>query len=425
VRPLRTAEIIAVGSELLTAHRVDTNSLFLTGRLEDLGVEVRAKAVVGDRRADLATLLREALSRADVVITTGGLGPTDDDLTREVVADVLDRPLREEAGILAGIRARFDRRGVRMPAINQRQAMVPAGATVLPNPNGTAPGLWLESADRIVVLLPGPPRELQPMFDAHVAPRLGALAGGRRIRRRVIKVHGRSESQVEEIAFPIYSTLGDAVIPVETTILATPGQIELHLAAAGEDMAALDARLEAGVTRLSAALGDVVFSTDGRSLERVVGDLLQARGWHVAAAESCTAGLVMARLTDVPGSSAWVAGGVVAYANDVKVAQLGVAASLIEAHGAVSEPVAVAMAEGVRARLGADLAVAVTGIAGPSGGSTAKPVGTVVIAVAMDGAPASVRTLLFPGDRTTARTHFTFAALDALRRALLLAPRSS
>jgi len=289
---------------------------------------------------------------------------------------------------------------------------------VLANPNGTAPGLWIEADDRVVVLLPGPPRELKPMFETHVAPRLAALAGGRSIRRRVVKVHGRSESQVEEIAFPIYSSLGDAQLAVETTILATPGQIELHLSAAGEDGAAMDARLADGVEKLAAALGDVVFSTDGRQLEQVVGDQLAARGWRVAAAESCTAGMVLARLTDVPGSSAWVVGGVVAYANEVKQAQLGVDETLLREHGAVSEPVAMAMADGVRARLDADIAVGVTGIAGPSGGSATKPVGTVVIAVSRAGAPTTARTLLFPGDRTTARTHFTAAALDALRRAL-------
>ena len=418
MRPLHSAEIIAVGSELLTAHRIDTNSLFLTGRLAELGIDVRAKAVVGDRRGDLAAIVRAALSRADLVITTGGLGPTDDDLTRDVVAEVLERPLREDPAILEAIQARFVRRNVRMPAINRRQAMVPDGADVLANPNGTAPGLWVEAGDRVIVLFPGPPRELKPMFESHVAPRLAALAGGRSIRRRVVKVHGRSESQVEEIAFPIYSILGDAQVTVETTILATPGQIELHLSAAGDNVAAMDARLADGVGRLEAALGDVVFSTDGRQLEQVVGDQLFARGWRVAAAESCTAGMVMARLTDVPGSSAWVVGGVVAYANEVKLAQLGVDEALLREHGAVSEPVAVAMADGVRARLDADIAVGVTGIAGPSGGSAAKPVGTVVIAVARAGAPTTARTLQFPGDRATARTHFTAAALDALRRAL-------
>jgi nicotinamide-nucleotide amidase len=304
-----------------------------------------------------------------------------------------------------------------MPEINRRQALVPRGARVLDNPNGTAPGLWIDAGQRIVVLLPGPPRELEPMFEAGVAPHLVSPGGARHLRRRVLKITGRSESQVEEIAQPIYSTLGDADVPIETTILASPGLIELHLQAAGPDAALLERRLDEGRAALAAALGSVVFSDDGRSLEAVVGDLLRTRGWRLAVAESCTGGLVLGRLTDVPGSSAWVAGGVVAYANDVKTGVLGVPAALIAGHGAVSEPVAVAMADGVRARLAADVAVSVTGIAGPGGGSAAKPVGTVVIAVSA--ATRAVRTFAFPGDREMVRRHSSAAALDMVRRALL------
>ncbi len=321
---LRTAEILAVGSELLTASRIDTNSLFLTGRLNELGIVVRAKAVVGDDRGDIAALLREALSRADLVITTGGLGPTDDDLTREVAASVLGLELEEHADILESIEARFTRRGWKMPAINRRQALVPRGAMPLANANGTAPGLLIESGGRIVVLLPGPPRELEPMFDAFVVPRLTALAGGRRLARRVIKLTGRSESQVDEIAQPIYATLGDERVAVQTTILATPGQIELHLAGTGHDQDAIDRVLDAGVLALARALGPAVFSTDGRTFEATIGAALAARGWRVAAAESCTGGLLLGRLTSVPGSSAWVLGGVVAYANEIKTSQLSV-----------------------------------------------------------------------------------------------------
>jgi nicotinamide-nucleotide amidase len=417
VRPLATAEIIAVGSELLTPFRIDSNSLFLTRRLNDAGLVVRAKSIVGDDRPALAAIVRAALDRADLVITTGGLGPTDDDVTREVIAGVLGLPLEENAGVLAGIRSRFDRRRVPMPEINRRQALVPRGARVLDNTNGTAPGLWIDAGTRVVVLLPGPPRELEPMFEAGVAPHLVSPGGARHLRRRVLRVTGRSESQVEEVAQPIYSTLGDAGVPIDTTILASPGLIELHLQATGPDAALLDRRLDEGRAALAAALGDVVFSDDGRSLESVVGDLLRARGLRLAVAESCTGGLVLGRLTDVPGSSAWVAGGVVAYANDVKTGVLGVPAGLIADHGAVSEPVAVAMAEGVRARLGADIAVSVTGIAGPGGGSAAKPVGTVVIAVSA--AKTDVRTFSFTGDREMVRRHSSAAALDMVRRALL------
>ncbi|MEO7192189.1 MAG: competence/damage-inducible protein A [Vicinamibacterales bacterium] len=413
---LHSAEIIAVGSELLTPHRVDTNSLFLTGRLNELGIVVHAKTVVGDDRADLATAVRGALSRADLVIATGGLGPTDDDLTRDVVAQVLGRTLAEDPQIVEGMVARFARRGVAMPAVNRKQAQVPQGAVVLPNSRGTAPGLLLETDGRFIVLLPGPPREMQPMFDEQVAPRLAAMTAGRQVRRRVIKITGRSESQVEEVAYPIYSRLTSPVGPVQTTILASPGQIELHLSASGSDVVAIDRTLADGVAQLSEALGSIVFSVDGRSLETVVGDLLHARSLHLAVAESCTGGLLLGRLTEVPGSSDWVVGGVVAYSNSVKVQTLGVGHDLLEAHGAVSEPVARAMAEGVRL-LGADVGASITGIAGPGGGSPEKPVGTVVVAVAYRETVA--RTFLFPGDRETVRRHSTSAALDMIRRSLL------
>ncbi len=417
MRPLARAEIIAVGSELLTPFRIDSNSLFLTRRLNDAGLVVRAKSIVGDDRAALAAIVRAALDRADLVITTGGLGPTDDDVTREVIAGVLGLPLEENAGVLAGIRARFDRRKVPMPEINRRQALVPRGARVLDNPNGTAPGLWIDTGTRTVVLLPGPPRELEPMFEAGVAPHLVSPGTGRHLRRRVLKITGRSESQVEEVAQPIYSKWVGIDEPIDTTILASPGLIELHLQAAGPDAELLERRLAAAAAALAEALGAVVFSDDGRSLEAVVGDLLRSRGWRLAVAESCTGGLVLGRLTDVPGSSAWVAGGVVAYANDVKTAVLGVPAELIAAHGAVSEPVAVAMADGVRARLAAEIAVSVTGIAGPGGGSAEKPVGTVVVAVS--GPASDVRTFAFTGDREMVRRHSSAAALEMVRRTLL------
>jgi competence/damage-inducible protein CinA-like protein len=414
---LRTAEIIAVGSELVTPYRLDTNSLWLTGRLNELGIDVRAKAIARDDRADLAALFGQALSRADLVVMTGGLGPTDDDLTREVVAGALGLALEEDAAILQSVRERFARRRIAMPDNNRRQALVPAGATPLENKNGSAPGLWMESGGKVIVLLPGPPREVHPMFDVDVAPRLAARTGGRRLRRRVLKITGRSESEVDMVAAPVYGPWRSAAIPIETTILATPGQIELHLSATGSDIALLDQALESGVETLRAAVGSAVFSVDGRALEAVVGDLLKARGLTVAAAESCTGGLLLGRLTEISGSSAWVIGGVVAYANEVKVRDLGVPPALIEEHGAVSEPVAIAMANGVREKLGADLAVAITGIAGPSGGTDAKPVGMVVIAAT--GLGDRVRTFYFSGDRQMVRALSTAAALDMVRRALI------
>ena len=421
--PVRTAAILAVGSELLTPHRLDTNSLFLSGRLNDIGIDVVSKSVVGDNELALAAAIRHALDAEDLVVTTGGLGPTADDFTREVAAQILGLELVENAEVLESIRRRFERRALHMPDGNRRQAAVPKGAVVLPNPNGTAPGLWIDAGKAILVLLPGPPREMQPMFEADVLPRLLERSGGRRVVRRVVKIAGRPESHVEEIANPIYSPFATADTPIETTILATPGQIELHLSARGSDVAAMERTLESAVEKLAKALAPAVFSVDGKSLEQVVGQQLQARGWKVAVAESCTGGLLGGRLTDVSGSSAWFAGGIVAYENEVKQQLLGVAADVLERHGAVSEPTAVAMADGVRERLAADAGVAITGIAGPTGGTPEKPVGTVVIAVSAG--RAVVRTYRFVGDRAMVRQQAVTAAMELLRQTLASQPQQT
>lgn len=413
---VRTAAILAVGSELLTAHRVDTNSLYVTRRLNDIGIDVTLKCVVADREDALRSELRHALGQVDVVVTTGGLGPTADDVTREAVAAELGLSLQEDAQVLDTIRRRFERRRLHMPDGNRRQAAVPAGARVLPNPNGTAPGLWIDAASQVIILLPGPPREMQPMLDTHVLPALAVRTAGRRVFRRVLKVAGRPESHVEEIANPIYSRFSGGVIPIDTTILAAPGQIELHLSARGDDEQAIGERLDDAVRLLADALAPAVFSVDGRALEQVVGDELAARSWRLAVAESCTGGLVGGRLTDVPGSSAWFMGGVVAYDNEIKTGAIGVPGELIDGHGAVSEPVAVAMADGIRERFGADVGLGVTGVAGPSGGSPEKPVGTVVIAVSAG--PAIVRTYRFVGDRPMVRQQAVIAALELLRQTL-------
>jgi nicotinamide-nucleotide amidase len=417
--PMRSAEVIAVGSELLGSTRLDTNSLFIAERLSALGIELRAKAVVGDDRERLAEIFRQALTRADLVVVTGGLGPTDDDLTREAVAQVLDLAMDEDTAIVARIEQRFARRGMRMPDVNRRQAQVLRGALALDNANGTAPGQFLDRGDKIVLLLPGPPRELQPMLIALCEGALGARASGERIYRTSLFVTGRSESHVEEAVQPIYSTWRTTADPIETTILATPGQIELHLTTRSDDPAAATRVLQEAQERLVAALGPDVFSTDGRMMEQVVGDLLRERRLTLAAAESCTGGLLLSRLTDVPGSSEYVAGGAVLYSNALKTSFAEVPEDLIHAHGAVSEPVAVALAEGIRRRTGADVSVGVTGIAGPGGGTPAKPVGTVAIAVIVPGAPARVRTFSFPGGRTQIKFHATQGALDMVRRMLL------
>jgi nicotinamide-nucleotide amidase len=413
--PLRSAEIIAVGSEMLGSTRLDTNSLFLADRLSGLGIDLRAKTVVGDRRSDLAAFFRLALERADLVILTGGLGPTDDDLTREVVADVLQLPMAEDPAIVAGIEARFSKRGLQMPAINRRQAMVPRGATVLDNPNGSAPGLLILVGDRVVVLLPGPPREMKPMFEAIAAAALTERAGRARFYRATIFIAGRSESHVEEAIQPIYAPLANAVPPIETTILAAPGQIEVHMTALSDDAAAAERALASARDRIVAVIGEDAFSVDGRAIEEIVGDLLRTSGATIAVAESCSGGLLLSRLTDVPGSSAYVMGGVVAYSNELKVAFADVPAGMIAEHGAVSEPVAAAMAEGIRRRLGATIGVGVTGIAGPGGGTALKPVGTVAIAAAGPSRTV-VRTVRFNGSRAQIKHYASQTALDMVRR---------
>lgn len=415
---LAAAEIIAVGSELLGTSRIDTNSLFLAGRLAALGIPLRAKSVVGDDRGMLASVFSAALERADLVLLTGGLGPTDDDLTREVVAEVLGLALTEDPAIVARIGERFSRRGLRMPAVNRRQAMVPAGAVSLDNPNGTAPGILIEHEGRLIALLPGPPREMQPMFDALLASRLEERAGPERMFREVLFIAGRGESHVEEIAQPLYSRWAAGTPPIETTILAMPGQVELHLTCRCADPAAGARRVREARETLAAALGPDVFSEDGRSLEEVVGSLLAARGFTIAAAESCTGGLILSRLTDVPGSSAYVLGGAVAYSNDVKTLFADVPPATLAAHGAVSEAVAVALADGIRARVGSHLALGVTGIAGPGGGTPRKPVGTVAIALTGEGMPARVRLCAFSGARAQVKYQASQAALDMVRRAL-------
>jgi len=415
-RPLDAA-IIAVGSEMLTPEKVDTNSLFITQVLNDLGIAVASKAVVGDNRAELTAHVAHVLSRHRVLILTGGLGPTDDDLTREVVAAHLGLPLLEDAAIVEAIERRFAARGWQMPAVNRRQAMVPRGATVLANPHGTAPGLWIEHDGALVALLPGPPREMKPMMAGEVRTRLAAVAGNVRLFRRLVRVSGKGESAVEEIVQPIYSQWLASQPPIETTILAGLGQVELHLLLQSDDAPAAAAALEMAVVQLTQALGRDVVSTDGAVLEAAVGDLLRARGWRVALAESCTGGLATSRLTDVPGSSEYVERSVVAYSNAAKVELLGVPAALIAAHGAVSEPVAAAMAEGIRDRAGVNVGVGITGIAGPGGGSDAKPVGTVCIALA--GATTQVRTFQFPGGREMVKAMSANWAIDLLRRHLL------
>lgn len=418
-RPLRHAEIIAVGSELLGWSRLDTNSLFLAERLAEAGIPLRAKAVVGDSEADLGALFEQALSRSDLIILTGGLGPTDDDVTRDAVSRCLHLPLEEDPDVLARLLQRFERRRLRMPDVNRRQALVPRGATPLANPNGTAPGLLIDWNDHVILLLPGPPRELQPIFEAVMAGPLAGRIGPERLFRRAMFLAGKSESHIEEIIQPTYSTWRDATPPIDTTILASPGQLEIHLTTRSADEAVANHALDQARDSLLALLGDDVFSTSVNLIEEVVGALLRDAGVTIAAAESCTGGLLLSRLTDVAGSSAYVAGGVVAYSNEIKTSLVGVPAALIAAHGAVSEPVAIALADGIRTRTGANLGVGITGIAGPSGATPTKPVGTVCIALAGVGGDPKARTFSFPGARAQVKYQATQLALELVRRRLL------
>jgi nicotinamide-nucleotide amidase len=412
------AEIIAVGSELLTPYRLDTNSLFLTGELNRLGIRVMRKTVVGDNRQELREALEHALSHADVVVCSGGLGPTEDDLTRETVAELLGRKLQRNEEIVLGIQERFRKFGRAMPETNIRQAMVPEGADVLDNPRGTAPGLWLETNGRYVVLLPGPPNELKAMFENEVRSRLARHAPKRRLYTRDLRVTGMSESDADHRVASIYKKYAEA----EHTILAAPGEIQIHPSVWSDDPAAAERILDDLVKSFTLALGENLFSTSGQSLEAVVADELIAHRATIATAESCTGGMIAARLTSISGSSTYFLGGVVCYSNDLKTAWTRVPAEIIESKGAVSSEVALALADGIRKSTGAMLGLSVTGIAGPGGGTPERPVGLVHIGLADEKGPKE-RAFRFPGDRERIRTQATMAAMDMVRRYFLYAAR--
>jgi nicotinamide-nucleotide amidase len=410
------AEIIAVGSELLTPDRVDTNSLFLTARLNKLGIEVTRKTVVGDDLAPLRNAFEEATKRVELVIASGGLGPTEDDRTRDAVADLLGRKLSRDPAVMKMIEARFRKIGRVMSEVNARQAMVPEGATVLENDRGTAPGLWLESNGRIVILLPGPPHELKAMFAAQVEPRLARLATGVRLVARELRVAGMGESDVDQRIAPIYTRHED----VQTTILTAPGEIQIHLRIWSKDVPAAERQLQGIQESIVLTLGEAVFTTAGESMEEVVGRELTMRQATIATAESCTGGLLAERLTRISGSSAYFLGGVVSYSNTLKSAWVDVPAEIIESRGAVSSEVAVALADGIRRRTGATLGVGITGVAGPTGGTPEKPVGTVHVAIA-DASGSKERGVHYPGERDRIRWQASQTALDLVRRYFLYA----
>ena len=412
------AEIIAVGSELLTPHRQDTNSLYLTEKLNELGVEVRSKSIVGDDCESLVAATKLAMRRSDIIIFSGGLGPTEDDLTREAVAEALGLTLRRDPEIIASLEERFAKRGYKFSPNNAKQADVIAGAIALPNTMGTAPGQWIsgkyDGQDRILILLPGPPYELKALFEGECVARLRAKVPEQHIAMRTLKMAMIPESQVDARVSPIYKTYTD----VETTILAGGGEIQLHLRCRKDFQAEAEARVEELAEKIEDEMGDAIFSRKGETIEQIVSYLLQMRNMTLATAESCTGGLLAERITSLSGSSRYFLGGAVVYSNELKTQFANVPKALIDKHGAVSREVAVALAEGIRKRCLSSYGVGITGVAGPTGGTEQKPVGLLYIAVAGEEGTQVVERN-FPGDRKRIRQFATQQALEMIRRALI------
>jgi nicotinamide-nucleotide amidase len=412
------AEIIAVGSELLTPFRTDTNSLYLTEQLNRLGIDVIFKSIVGDNLHQLVAAAEHALFRSEIVIFSGGLGPTEDDLTREAVAEALGVGLRRDPELLRMLEERFAARGWKMAANNAKQADVIEGATALPNPNGTAPGQWLcgqsDGREHIIVLLPGPPFEMRGLFESEVRGRLQAKVPPAFLAVRTLKVAMLGESHVDARVAPIYKQFAD----VETTILAGAGEIELHFKTRAATQDAAQRRVDELAGLVEDELDDAVYSRNGESLEQIVGYWLQLRNSTLAVAESCTGGLLAERITSVSGSSRYFLGGAVVYSNNLKTEFAGVPAEMIDRHGAVSREVAAALAEGIRYRCESTLGVGITGVAGPAGGTPEKPVGLVFHAVASDQGTEVVQRN-FPGDRKRIRRFASTMALDMLRKKLM------
>jgi competence/damage-inducible protein CinA-like protein len=409
-----SAEIIAIGSELLTPQFKDTNSLYLTEQLNAIGIPVVLKAIVGDDENYLEDAVRHSLARSPILITIGGLGPTEDDVTRKVVARVLQRQLVLNDEILARLQRRFKARGVEMPANNARQALVLTGSDILENHNGTAPGLWVTAEKNHVILLPGPPHELKPMFEKSCLPRLHDLAGGMALARCVFRTTGLPESLLDARIAPIYTKYKNP----ETTVLAKPGQVEVRLTARGKNQEEADRLLKELASQIDHDLDEFIFARSEQSLEEVVGMYLVMKNATIATAESCTGGLLAERLTDVPGSSKYFFSGVICYSNESKMELAQIPPLMLEMQGAVSADVARGLADGIRARMNTTIGVGVTGVAGPAGGSTEKPVGTVHIAVATPTGTEN-RQFLFPGNREKVRWQASQAALDMVRRELM------
>jgi nicotinamide-nucleotide amidase len=411
------SEIIAVGSEMLTPFRQDTNSLYLTEKLNEIGVLVAFKTIVGDRKKDLVNAVRASLARIDILVIMGGLGPTEDDLTREAVAEALSLKLRREGPLVAALATRAAQWRIPLPSNNLKQADVLEGATILTNPNGSAPGQWLDTAfqghRKLIMLIPGPPAECKPLFDEACLPRLQEIVPLRHIAKRTLRAAMIPESQADKLLAPIYTTYAD----VETTILAHGGDIQLTLLCSKPRAEQAQARVDELAGRLEEALEDWLYSSDGESLEQIVLYYLGLRQATLAVAESCTGGMVAQRITSVPGASRSFLGGAIVYSDELKHAFAGVPPEMIAEHGAVSEEVAKALATGIRLRTGATLGLAVTGIAGPTGGTEEKPVGLVHIALSSAEKIESIEKN-FRGDRNRVREWSTQQALDLLRRRL-------
>lgn len=403
------AEIIAVGSELLTPQKVDTNSLYLTDQLNALGVEVVRKTVVGDERARLTDSIRGAIGRSQIVIVTGGLGPTEDDVTRDAVASALGRELIFNQEICTWLEERFRSFGRKMAENNKRQAYLVQDAEMLPNPRGSAPGQWITDGGASVILLPGPPQELKGMFADECLPRLRKLLPAQVIRTRFYRVAGMGESDLDSLIAPVYSKYQNPV----TTILASVGDIQIHLRARCSTEEEADGLLAEVAGQLEPLIGDRIYSRDGSTLEHVVGNLLLGKSASLSVAESATGGMLGERITGVPGCAEYFKGGFLTYNNAMKIKLLDVPAEMIAEHTAVSEPVVKAMAEGARRNTGSDYALAISGYAGPEG----EQVGLVFIGFAgQNGSEA--RRFQFAGDRNRVRLLASNYALDLLRRKL-------
>jgi nicotinamide-nucleotide amidase len=409
-----TAEIIAIGSELLTPHRVDSNSLYLTKQLNSIGIEVGVKVVAGDDEGCLEQVVKVAIGRSSLVIATGGLGPTEDDITKKVFARVLHRQMVLEEQILKDIKSRFLSRGLDMPANNARQALVPVGAQVLENPTGTAPGLWIEEGDCVVILLPGVPSEMKTIFETSCLAVLKQRSGNSRMFSKVLKTTGMAESQLDEKIAPIYTEYRNPV----TTILASQGEVQIHLTGRGKTEKEAEILVNELSDKMELVLGEYIFSRGTESLEQIVGYYLLMRQKTLSIAESCTGGLISERMTRVPGSSEYFLCGVTCYSNQSKINLAEIPPLVIEMNGAVSPEVAKSLAEGIREKTGSNLGLGITGIAGPSGGSPEKPVGLVYIALATE-ATVACQKFQFGGDRERVRFWASQTALDMVRRSLI------